>query len=239
MKIQTREDYKKLITYLKEISAGQSFIDFSKKTIKTQREIIGVRTSDLRKIAKQIYKNGYVYFFEFGDMFYYEEVFLKALIASHEKDFNKAKELFSKVFKYVDNWAIIDMVVSRLSFVKYEDEGVVFDYFKSLLYGEEFAVRFGIVGLMKYFLKTEKDVEKVLEVLKNINYGRYYVDMAIAWLISEVLIKFPQKAINNMQKIIKNSHFNAFIINKGIQKACESYRLGKDIKEQLKGLKLK
>ena len=44
--------------------------------------------------------------------------------------------------------------------------------------------------------------------------------------------------IKNKRQISKKV-FNAFIINKGIQKACESYRLGKDIKEQLKGLKLK
>jgi len=68
---------------------------------------------------------------------------------------------------------------------------------------------------------------------------KYYVEMAIAWLISEIMIKNTQNAIEIMQKIIKNMQLNKFIINKSIQKACESYRIEQKIKYKLKEMKIK
>lgn len=56
---------------------------------------------------------------------------------------------------------------------------------------------------------------------------------AVAWLIAETLVKFYDTAVN----FLKKNSLNKKTHNKAIQKACESYRLSKEQKNYLKGLK--
>lgn len=239
MVIKTKEDYKQLINKLKSMSAGEQFISFSYKIIKTQKDIIGVRTPDLRKLAKEISKNEHQGLYNYYEDKYFEEILIRGLVICYEKDFIVATKLLESLYRSIDNWAIVDMIVGGLAFVKHTEEKMCFEYFKNLTNGDEFTARFGIVAFMKFFIYNETWVEKVFDVLKSVECGKYYVDMAIAWLFAEILVKFPQKALKNMQKIIKINHFNKFIINKSIQKACESYRLDKTIKNKLREMKVK
>jgi len=231
---------KQLIKELKDLSAGQSFIDFQKKIIKTNKEIIGVRTPVLRKYKKSIIKNNICVHFDDKTDKYFECVLLEGLLIAEEKDISKLKEKLNSFYKKIDNWAIVDMVAGDLKvFKKSKDREEDFSYFKSLLKSQnEFNIRFGIVSLLKWFI-DEVFIERTIKALNELDCNFYYVDMAIAWLISEVLIKNPQNAITNMQKIIKNNHFNKFIINKSIQKACDSFRIDIKIKEKLKELRIK
>ena len=61
----------------------------------------------------------------------------------------------------------------------------------------------------------------------------YYNEMAIAWLLSELLVKYYEKTVN----YLKTSKLDKFTFNKGIQKACESFRITKEQKEYLRKLK--
>ena len=239
MEIITKQDYEKLIKKLKQMSCGKDFIEFSKKIIRTNKEIIGLKTPVLRKLAKEISKQKHDGLFIYKNNKYYEEILLRAMVISFEKDFEKAKLMLLELYRDIDNWAIVDTIVGSLAFVKNTEEEQSFNYFKSLLCGEEFEIRFGIVAFLKYFIYNEKWIEKTFDAIKTINCEKYYVEMAIAWLIAEVLVKYPQNAIKNMQKIIKNNHFNKFIVNKSIQKACESYRIDKELKDKLKELRVK
>ena len=118
-------------------------------------------------------------------------------------------------------------------------DDIDFLYFKKLLLSDKpFVVRFGIVAMMKYFI-DEKFLEKTIHALNEIKISDYYIDMAIAWLISEIIVKNPQNALENMQKILKINHFNKFVINKAIQKSNESYRIDTKIKEKIRELKVK
>jgi len=236
MEIVTKKDYENFVKTLKEKSAGADFVLFSEKIIKTNKPMIGVRTPELRKLAKQIYKQNHsgLFMFDFG---YYEESLVKGLVLSFYKEFDNAENKLSTLINNFDSWGEVDMVCSNLAFVKNDNEKAR-RYFYDLLKSEkEFVCRFGVVALMKYFL-DEEEIEDTFKQLDNIICDKYYVEMAIAWLISEVLIKNPQNAPKNMQKIIKNHHFNKFIINKGIQKACESYRIDDQTKQKLREMKI-
>lgn len=238
--MKTELKSKQLIEKLEDLSVGQSFIDFQKKIINSKKEIIGVRTPVLRMFKKEIVKNNiYVRFDDITDK-YFECVLLEGLLITEEKDISKIKERLNIFYKKIDNWAIVDMVVGDLKvFKKSKNREEDFKYFKNLLKSEkEFTIRFGVVALMKYFL-DDKFLDETIKVIDKLVCDFYYVNMAIAWLISEILIKNPQNAIKNMQKIIKNNHFNKFIINKSIQKACDSFRIDKEIKENLKELRIK
>lgn len=238
MEIKTQKDYQNLIESLRALSAGSDFIAFSKKIIKTQKEIIGVRTNEIRKLASQISKCEHDALFDYGDDVTYEEVLIKGMVLAKEKDFSAVKARLNALIDTFDSWAEVDMICSSLAFVKGSREQVR-EYFAELVRSEkQFVCRFGIVGMMKYFL-SENELDGTLSLLNEIGNHDYYSEMALAWLISEILIKYPQNAVKNIKKIEKNCNFSKFVLNKGIQKATESYRIDKNLKAQLRELKQK
>ena len=234
MNIENQKDYDNMIELLRTKSAGQDFVDFSYKIIKTQKQIVGVRTLELKKLAKEIYKGKHDKLFELGDDKIYEEVMIKGFVLCLHKDSEYVFPRLVKLAQCFDCWAEVDLNAGLKCVNGAEDN---YDFFCSLLASDkEFVVRLGVVGLMKFFLG---EYERVLTALDKIKCDKYYVNMAISWLISEILIKNSQNAKEIMQKIIKNHHFNEFIINKGIQKACESFRIDAEIKDKLRKLKTK
>lgn len=237
MKITTKKDYQDFLTNLQQMSAGSEFIEFQKKIVKTQKQIIGVRTPLLRKMAKEIFKCDHSGLFKFGLNDSFEEVLVKGMVLAQYKDCSVALPLLNDLILDMDSWAEVDMVCSSLNFVK-SDMQKAFDYFSLLAASDkEFVCRFGVVGFMKYFL-SDDCIEKTFASLDKIVCHDYYVEMAVAWLISEVLVKKPQKALENMQKIKNNHNFSKFAINKGIQKATESFRIDKPLKDELRKLKI-
>ena len=230
-------NYKDLIKYLTQNSCGDEFIKFSYRIIKTKKEIIGVKVPFLREIAKEIYNVPHDWLYKNFDNKIYEVIMVQGLVIAQEEK-SVAKKMFSQFIKQVDNWAVVDTIVGSIKFAqKLGIEG--FEYFKAFaLSKNEFESRFGIIGLMKFYLEKEYIFE-TLTVVGDVKCEKYYVEMAIAWLISEIMIKNTQNAIEIMQKIIKNTQLNKFIINKAIQKACESYRIEQKIKYKLKEMKIK
>lgn len=238
MKISNKEDYLELIKYLNENSSGEAYCRFQKKIIKTNKEIIGVKANVLRKLAKNIYNAGYLQFLEIADDRYFEVDLLFGFVVSAIKGEEESKKYLSCYLNRLDNWAVVDMVAGNLFFAKKsKDREKLFDYFCDLTKSDqEFICRFGIVCLMKYFL-DDLYYERVVNVLDDVKCNKYYVNMAISWLLSELLIKRSQNAVEIMQKIIKNNHFNTFVLKKSIQKARESYRVDLKTKERLRELK--
>lgn len=238
MEIMTEKDYAKFLTKLKEMSDGQTFVDFQKRIVKTNKTVFGVKAVDLRKFANEIYHEKHDGLFLFGKNDVFEEVLVKGLVIAKFKDADEAIEKLNELSESFDSWAETDMICSKFCFFKNNEEKL-FEFFSMLAKREEeFVCRFGIVCLMKYFL-DDSHGDKVFNILDGVICGKYYVDMAISWLICECLVKKPQNAVENMQNIIKNRHFNCFIINKAIQKATESFRIDKETKNKLRELKIR
>ena len=96
----------------------------------------------------------------------------------------------------------------------------------------EFHQRFALVTLL-HFYTEERYAETIFGICEKSDSSLYYVHMAVAWLIAETLVKFYETAVN----FLKKNSLNKKTHNKAIQKACESYRLSKEQKNYLKGLK--
>ena len=82
---------------------------------------------------------------------------------------------------------------------------------------------------MDYYL-TDQYIDRVLKIVTNIDSDKYYINMAISWLLSFVFIKYQDKVID----IFKSKTLNKFVQNKTISKICDSYRVDKQIKNMLK-----
>ena len=61
----------------------------------------------------------------------------------------------------------------------------------------------------------------------------YYIRMAIAWLVAECFIKYPEVTLAYM----KVSKLLKWTFNKTISKICDSYRVDEETKEMLKKMR--
>ena len=97
---------------------------------------------------------------------------------------------------------------------------------------KEFYQRFALTTLLHFYV-DEKYADLIFRSVQKGNTNYYYVHMAAAWLIAEMLVKYYDTAKNFLLKNLldKKTH------NKAIQKACESFRLSDEQKIYLKGIK--
>ncbi|MGN0738728.1 MAG: DNA alkylation repair protein [Treponema sp.] len=199
-----------------------------------KNSMIGVRTPELKKIAKELFSAG-----EYSDFLnslphkYFEENQIHGFIISLIKDFDEQIVQLEKFFLFIDNWATCDQIVPK-SFAKNQDK--LFAKIKNWIQAgdkAEYEVRFGIRMLMNYFLE-EHFTDEVLEVVVNIKSEKYYVQMMIAWFFATALAKQYDAAL----KVIQSGRLEKWTQNKTIQKAVESFRVTPEHKEELRKLKI-
>ena len=212
----------------------RKYRDFQIKLIPTVKEdsVIGVRTPELRKYAKELVKGDYISFLEDLPHQYFDENQLHAFVISEIKDYNKCILYINKFLPYVDNWATCDQMSPKV-FKKYTDNLIeeIKVWIKS---SKTYTIRFGISMLMQYYLDDNFKVE-YLEMVANIKSNEYYVNMMRAWYFATALAKQYSLVI----PYIENKKLDTWTHNKTIQKAIESYRVSKEEKEYLKSLKIK
>ena len=195
--------------------------------------IIGVRVPKLREIAREISKKDYDEFLRNVKDEYYEELALHGLVIGYSKisiedTFKYLKEFVPKI----NSWAVCDTTCSNLKITKkYMKE--MWDFLEQYINSDkEYEIRFALVMYLNYYL-TEEYIDEILKRIDKITNKEYYVQMAIAWLISFAYIKQKEKT----EKYIKNNKLDKFTLNKAIQKICESYRVTEQEKEHLKKYK--
>ena len=196
-------------------------------------KIIGVRIPELRIMAKEIASQNYVQFFEQVEDEYYEELVLQGLVIGYAKmSINETFEYLKIFVPKINSWAVCDTTCSNLKITKkYMKEMLEFleQYINSK---NEYEIRFALVMYLNYYL-TEEYIDEILQKVDKIISKEYYVQMAIAWLISFAYIKQKEKT----GKYLLKNNLDQFTQNKSIQKICESYRVSKEDKEKLRKYK--
>ena len=206
---------------------------FQRKLLPTlpPQSIIGVRTPELKALAKTMLKNGTADAFtaELPHV-YFEENQLHAFIINEEKSFDKCIQKLEAFLPHVDNWATCDQL-SPKAFAKARDR--LLPYTKLWLASPlPFTVRFGIGTLMRHFLDDAFEVayaERVAAVTSD----EYYVNMMVAWYFATALAK----QYGSVLPIIERRALPQWTHNKAIQKARESFRVTAEQKEYLQRLK--
>ena len=193
--------------------------------------IIGVRTPELRTMAKDILKAGnYKGFLEELPHKYFEENQLQAFIISGIKDLKECMEELEKFLPYVDNWATCDQMSPKI-FKKHRE--VLLTHIKEWIKSERmYTVRFGVGMLMDHFLDEDFD-PKYPEMVAGIRSKEYYVNMMIAWYFATALAKQYESIL----PFIEGKRLDDWTHNKAIQKSVESSRIGDEQKKYLKTLK--
>ena len=221
----------------KELFALQDtkYRDFQAKLIpgKTADVMIGVRTPELRKLAKEMAKREDIDEF-LSDLphEYFDEDQLHAFIVSGMKDYGKCMAEVVRFLPYVDNWATCDQMSPKV--FKKHRPALAIQADRWLDSGHTYTVRFGVGMLMEHFLDEDFDI-KYPERVAELRSDEYYVNMMIAWYFATALAKQYEATL----PYLENNVLDAWTHNKSIQKALESYRISPERKEYLKTLKRK
>ncbi|MBQ8575656.1 MAG: DNA alkylation repair protein [Clostridia bacterium] len=195
--------------------------------------VIGVRTPQLKKFAKEFAKTDMAEdFLNTLPHKFYEENNLHAFLISLLKDYNEVTARLDTFLPYVDNWATCDMMRPTV-FKKHLPEllSKIGEWMKS---GETYTIRFGIEMLMIYFL-DEYFKPEYPEAVAEVRSDEYYVKMMVAWYFATALAKQYEAVL----PFIENKVLEPWTHNKAIQKSVESYRITDGQKEYLKTLKIK
>ena len=207
--------------------------DFQMKLIPGigQDTMIGVRTPDLRRLAKKMAGRADINEF-MNDLphKYFDENQLHAFIISGMKDYDQCMAALQAFLPYVDNWATCDQMSPKV-FRKHRKE-LLEPVRRWIASTEPYTIRFGIGMLMEHYLDEDFD-PAYPEMVAAIRSDEYYVKMMVAWYFATALAKQYDTVI----PYIEHESLNVWTHNKTIQKAVESYRITKEQKEYLKTLK--
>ena len=212
----------------------EEYADFTAKLIPNvpRESIIGVRTPQLRSIAKRFGKNaGINEFLSALPHEYHEQNLVHAYIAESIGDFDSAVKTIEAFLPYVTNWAVCDSMTPRI-FAKHTGE--LLPIIKKWLQSEHFyTVRFGLRMLMCFYLEKEFASE-INALAASVCSEEYYVNMMQAWYFATALAKQYDSTV----PFVAEHRLSPWVHNKTIQKAVESFRITAEQKAHLKTLRL-
>lgn len=193
--------------------------------------VLGVRTPQLRKIAKEVFAG------DDRDAFlndlphrYYEENLIHFFVLAMLKDFDECVKRTEAFLPYVDCWPVSDQA-SPKAFKKNHQR--VLPYIKKWIASEHvYTARFGIRMLMNEFL-GEDFREEYLALAAAKKGENYYLKMMLAWFFATALAKRYDETV----PYLENRRLDAWVHKKAIQKAVESYRVTDAHKAYLKSLR--
>lgn len=215
-------------------AVDEKYREFQNSLCPNVNDILGVRIPKLREIAKIIAKDNPIEFLEKYVCEFYEEKMIYGLVIGYMKsDLETRIKYLNKFVPMIDNWAVCDCACSTYKFTQQNMEEM-FEYIKKYVFSnKEFEVRFACIMLMDYFLIDEY-IDEVFQIFNNIKLDKYYVEMAIAWAISEAFIKNEKKT----REFLANNTLSVNTFNKALQKIIESNRVDDKTKDEMRKMKI-
>lgn len=211
----------------------EGYRDFQAKLVPniSPDSIIGVRTPDMRAVAKEVFSS------KERDEFlndlphkYYEENLVHFFVISLIKDFDECIAATERFLPYVDCWPVSDQATPK-SFKKNHEK--LLPYIKKWIADEHvYTARFGIRMLMNEFLGDDFKKE-YLEIVSSKKGDDYYLKMMVAWYFATALAKKYEESV----KYIEERKLDEWVHRKAIQKAIESFRVSEEHKEYLRSLR--
>lgn len=212
-----------------------AYRDFQSKIMPTvdAKTTIGVRTPELRRLAKQLAKREDVgAFLDDLPHAYFDENQLHAFIVSELRDYEACLREVERFLPYVDNWATCDQMSPKV-FKKHRAE--LLDPIRRWIASDAtYTVRFGVGMLMEHYLDDDFD-PAYLDMVAAVESEEYYVRMMVAWYFATALAKQYDATIPYLEE----RRLEPWTHNKAIQKAIESRRISPEQKDYLRGLKVK
>lgn len=194
--------------------------------------MIGVRTPEMRKIAKDLSAKAQASeFLESLPHKYFEENIIHFFMIALIKDFGRCVEEVEKFLPYIDCWPVCDQGSPKV--FKKNHEVLLPHIKKWISSGHVYTARFGMRILMNEFLDQDFKPE-YLKLVAGKKGEDYYLKMMIAWYFATALAKQYDAAL----PYIEEGRLDPWTHNKAIQKAVESRRVTEEHKDYLKSLRV-
>ena len=212
---------------------NEKYRDFQSNLVPNipKETILGVKTPDMRKIAKEI--KGTEEAEEFLTQLphkYYEENLVHFFLIAMIKDFDECVTAVETFLPYVDCWPVCDQSSPKV-FTKNHEK--LLPLIRKWMGSEHvYTVRFGIRMLMNEFLGDDFR-PAYLEWVAEVKGEDYYIKMMVAWYFATALAKKYDQSI----VYIEERRLDPWTHKKAIQKAVESFRVSDEHKAYLKTLR--
>jgi len=207
----------------------KKYAAFSAKLIPTVEadRFIGVRSPQLRALAKELKNNASEFLGELPHR-YHEENMLHAYLLCEEKKYAILVDETDFFLPYIDNWAVCDSLTPRV-FARHKED--LLPKIRQWMASEhEYTVRFGIGMLMRHYLDADFQSEH-LQWVADIHREEYYIKMMQAWYFATALAKQWDATLPMLDSL------EGWVRGKSIQKALESFRVSDDHKTILRKLR--
>ena len=194
--------------------------------------IIGVRTPELRRLAKELGKaNETEVFLKALPHGTFEENQIHAFLIEGIKDFDACLAAVHSFLPFVDNWATCDQLAPKA--LAQDKMSLIAQIRVWLASDHPYTVRFGVNCLMRWYL-GEDFKPGYLEWVARLRSDDYHVNMVIAWYFATALAKQCGASL----RFIEQNRLAPWTHNKAIQKALESRRITPEQKAYLRTLKI-
>ena len=212
---------------------SEKYRDFQSKLVPNipKETILGVKTPDMRKIAKEIRgtKEAEAFLAELPHK-YYEENLVHFFLIAMIRDFDECVTAVETFLPYVDCWPVCDQSTPKV-FAKNHEK--LLPLIRKWIGAEHvYTVRFGIRMLMNEFLGEDFRPE-YLEWVAKVPGEDYYIRMMVAWYFATALAKQYDESVI----YIEDRRLEPWSHKKAIQKAIESYRVSDEHKDHLRTLR--
>ncbi len=206
---------------------------FVSKGIPTARPILGVRVPTIREIASKVPPKDFTKILKVEPVSLEELMFRGMLIA--RMSYDEMLLYLDSQINLMDDWCSCDTFCASLKpLIKKHREEFFEQKIDSFLKSEKaITVRAGMVFLLGSYV-TEDYLAVIFDRIETLkDREAYYIKMAIAWLVAECFIKYPEETLS----YLKVSKLPKWTFNKAISKICDSYRVEPDIKIYLKTIR--
>lgn len=223
----SKNDIKPFLEYIKSFSKGDEKGKWEQRIVNTKLPCIAVPSTEIDRIAKQIFKGNYISFLNLWIWNNHSTTLVFGKILNKIKDFEVLRNYLVPYSEKADNWSTIDCL--KFNFTKNNANDFIRLATNLIQSNHTFARRLSLIILLK-LLSFEDCTNTCFEFLNQLaNESEYYVNMAGAWLLAECMTKFRDKTI----KYYTNNTANDFVINKSISKCRDSFRISKEDKNFL------
>lgn len=222
----TEKDGRLFVDYLKTLSNPDK-VPFARKVINSSKEMLGIMTPTLRRIAKEIVKGNYMSFLDLRLNDYYENGIINGILISKIKDVNELLPRLTEYGEEADCWAEIDLI--KLP-IKKNNAQTILDYAVSCTKDSlPFVRRLGVILLFGFIKEEYFDI--IMDTVISLKTDEeYYVNMAVAWLMCELVIKLPSMAV----QVVNSDNLNKFTLLKTVSKCYDSFRVPRETVMELK-----
>lgn len=228
----TKADIAPFHEYEKSFSKGEESGKWEQRIVNTTLPCLAIGAPTTSKIVNEIARGN---FKEFIDLWVWDNFTDVAIIGSlicRIKDFIEMKKYLVKYANKIDNWASCDLLKFKITA---ENKPQFYELTQEFIRSKKtFVRRIGVTILFKFI-----DDEYIYKIFATLNFlsneQEYYVNMACAWLFAECFTKKREKTL----EFLKTHKMNAFVINKGVQKCRDSFRISPADKQMLLKFKVK